>query len=595
MTKSDMELPFYLQKAVNLGLLKEENGKIVEAMPQYSDRVMEVARIVDKLQPSNVQDREDTTIQEAIILSKVLSSPPGLARELWGQLRTGFGIGHGQLIPLNLWSDDKFKAIAKEVDITFLGERSGKLISRESLIAGYSSLNEFSRIVPIIVFNQTISELSDPELVSSYGNPASEWETALDVLKQIRVRALYMETLHNAAQNIKADTKLEEALEYLQRRAMEGVGMMRGSIGNQGQAVHIIDSIIGDPGGQRQNWIDRLSSASKPRRPASTGIPAFDLDIGGGVCFPEHHRLFGGRLMTIAARTKVGKTAIGCQVASSLCSQGLTVGFISAELDTNQIEPRLFASLSRKLLAKHGYHWRASEDKIGYVTVSELENPSEEDRPYLVDLCASLAFALQECGGKLLVESPWGACVDTVVNSMRSMKAKNPDLRCVILDHFHALATHKNAPRDKSSALEDRAYKLITAAKELDIDLFVFAQMNQVGIKNEHNNNTNTPKEPELDQIRGTDALSHVSHAVWLVRKHKTVEGEPSDRKIEIWHSAVRNGQHFWEGASGSEQLSVVKGEITMSLIQLDYGTQSLKNDDTMQNIDVVKSSRFRK
>jgi hypothetical protein len=589
-----MELPFYLQKAVDLGLLHQEEGKIIGCNSTFIDKAVEVARIVDKLQPTSVQDREDTTNQEAIILSKVLSCPPGIARELWGELRTGFGIGHGQLIPLSLWSDDRFKAIAKEIDLTFIGDRSGQILSMESLIAGYSNLSNSSRIIPIITFNQTINELADPELLNCYGDAKTEWQTALDVLKQVRVRALYIETLHNAKQNIKADIKLEEALEYIQQRAMEGVGMMRGSIGNQGQAVTLVESIIGNPGGNRQNWIDRFNSKTKQRRPASTGIPAFDLDIGGGVNFPEPHRLFGGRLMTIAARTKVGKTSIGCEIASSLSSKGLTVGFISVELDYASIEARLMASLSRKLLSRQGYHWRATEDKIGYVTVSELENPAEEDKDCLMNLMGTLAFHLQETNGKLLIEAPWGACVDTVVNSMRSMKAKNPELRCVILDHFHALARHKNAPRDNPSMLEERAYKLITAAKELDIDIFVFAQMNQVGLKIEQNNMKSVPKEPELDQIRGTDALAHVSHAVWIIRKHKPVDGEPTERKLEVWHSAVRNGQQFWEGKHPDERLVAVKGEVQMSKIQLDYQTQSLKNDDTMQNIDVVKSSRFR-
>jgi hypothetical protein len=588
------ELPFYLQKAVDLGLLTEENGKIVACRTDYVQKATEVARIVDKLQPTSVQDREDTTSQEAIVLSRVLSSPPGLARELWGQLRTGFGIGHGQLVPLGLWSDTRFKAIAKEIDLTFIGDRSGQIISKESIIASYTNLNSSSRITPVISFNQTISELSDPELVKGYGDPKSEWDTALDVLKQVRVRALYLDTLHNAKQNLKADTKLEEALEYLQQQAMEGVGMMRGSIGNQGQAVGMIEAMMGDPGGQRMNWMDRFSSNICQKRPASTGIAAFDLDIGGGVSFPEPHRLFGGRLMTIAARTKVGKTAIGCQVATSLATKGLTVGYISAELDYDSIEPRLMSSLSRKLLGKHGYHWRASDDRLGYVTVSELVSPNEQDKEGLTNLVGSLAFALQETNGKLLVEAPWGACANTVVNSIRSMKAKNPDLRCVVLDHFHALSRHKGAPRDTAAMLEERAYKLITVAKEVDIDLFVLAQMNQVGLKSERSNVSNEVKEPQLDEIRGTDALSHVSHAVWLIRKNKVaVEGRPSENKLEVWHAAVRNGQHFWEGNPPDERLVAVRNDVQMSLIQLDYPTQSLKNDDTMQNVNVVKSSKY--
>jgi hypothetical protein len=119
--------------------------------------------------------------------------------------------------------------------------------------------------------------------------------------------------------------------------------------------------------------------------------------------------------------------------------------------------------------------------------------------------------------------------------------------------------------------------------------------MNQVGIKREQDDAKAQPKPPELDQIRGTDALSHVSHVVWLIRKKRQLEGEPSDRKLEVWHSKVRGRQAFWEGAPPKEQITTVQGFVSMSLIQLDYQTCSLKNDDTMQNIDVVKSSRIKR
>lgn len=590
-----MTLPFYIQKAVDLGLLQVEDEKIVASNITAINKAMEVARIVDKLQPTSVQEREDTLSQEAIVLGRVLSSPSGLARELWSEMRTGFGIGYGQLIPNSLWSDPCFKAIGKEIDLTFIGERTTQVISRESIIANYSNLNESSRPVSILDFNKTISELSDPDNLSKYGDPPTEWTISLDVLKQVRVRSLYLETLHNAKQNIKADTKLEDALEYLQQRSMEGVGMMRGSIGNQGQAIGLLDAIIGNPGAQRQNWIDRFYSLSKIPKPASTGVDAFDIDIEGGVAYPVSRRTCGGRLMTIAARTSIGKTAIGCQIATSLCAKGLTVGFISAELDFQAIEARILASLSRKLLAKNGYHWRATEDRVGYVTVGELESPSIEDKEIIANILGLLVFELEACNGKMLIEAPWGSCVNTVINSMRNMKAKNPELRAVVLDHFHVLSRHKNAPRDNPSMLEERAYKLMTAAKELDIDLFVLAQMNQVGIKNEQQELKSTPRPPELDQIRGTDALSHVSHAVWLIRKHKTVDGEPSDRKLEVWHSKVRGRQSFWEGQPPNEQVKTIQGFVSMSLIQLDYQTSSLKNDDTMQNVDVIKSSGIRR
>ena len=587
-----MDFPFYIQKAIELGLLESDGEKITGCSVKAAEKAMDIARVVDKLQPTSAQEREDTLAQEAIVLSTVLSSPSGKAREFWSELRTGFGMGHDQLIPGILWSEDCFRAIAKEIDLTFIGERSSKLISRESLIACYTNLNNTSRSVSILDFTQTITDLAEPDTIDRYGEPISEWITALDILKQVRVRALYIETLHEAKQNIKADTNLEEALEYLQRRAMEGVAMMRGCIGNQGQAVGMIDSIMGDPGFGRQNWIDRIGSITETEPPVSTGIDAFDIDMEGGVARPAKRHASGGRLFTLAARTGVGKTLIGCQVATALCSQGLTSGYISAELDFAEIQARLLASLSRKLLARSGYHWKSTNDRIGYVTSGELMNPPISDKEDLQNIVANIAFRLEETGGKLVMEAPWNPDVESVVNLMRNMKARNPELRSIVLDHFHSISRHKSAPKDNASMLEERAYKLMTAAKELDIDLFVLAQMNQVGLKSARQDakDAQETQEPELDQIRGTDALSHVSHVVWLIRTRKSEK-----HKLEVWHSKVRGRQAFWEGVAPNEQLTTIQENVQMSLIQLDYGTASLRNDDTMQNFSVVKSSRLRK
>jgi replicative DNA helicase len=591
-----MNFPYYIQKAVDLGLLHTDGFKITGCNNDVTDKAISVSRIVDKLQPTSVQEREETVNQEAIVLCRVLSSPSGQARELWAELRTAFGMGHGQPIPATLWSDDALRAISREIDLTFTGERTNQTISKEAIISSYTNLSESSRMVSLLDFTRAISELSNPETMESYGDSETEWATALDVLKQVRVRSLYLETLHVAKQNIKADTKLEEALEFLQKRAMEGVGMMRGSIGNQGQAVDLLDSIIGNTGSNSVNWIDRLAGVCQQRRPASTGVYAFDLDIEGGVSHVQAHQASGGRLLTIAARTSVGKSSFGCQIAANLAAEGLTVGFISAELNSVSIEARIIASLSRKLLGAGHYHWSATNEKVGHVTVGELESPSGNSKEQLMNILAKIAQSLDQIGGKFLVECPWGACVDSAINSMRAMKAKHPSLRAVVLDHFHALARHKGASSNQSTMLEERAYKLMTAAKELDIDLFVLAQMNQVGLKVAQNDfrKEKTVQAPELDQIRGTDALSHVSHAVWLIRKHQASDSEPSDRKLEVWHSKVRGRQAFWEGEPPNEEITTVQGFVEMSLVQLDYATSSIKSDDTMQHRDIVKSRRRR-
>lgn len=594
-TAMSTEFPFYIQKAVELGLLYVDGNQIVGCDDRATSKAMEVARIVDKLQPTSVQEREDTTPQEAIVLSRVLTSPSAVAREQWAQLRGAFGAGAGQGVPMTLWSDMRFRAIAHEIDSTFTGQTNNQLISRDSLVANYSMKPDGSRIVTVLDFNQAIFELSDPYLIEDYGDSDSEWGTALDVLKQFRVRSLYLETLHVAKQNIKADAKLEEALEFLQKRAMEGVAMIRGTIGSQGHSISAVDSIMGTPPNNSKNWVDRLMSAEKIERPVSTGFPSIDLDTGGGVSRPKMHFSPGGRLFTFAARTSTGKTACAAHIATSLVAGGLTVGVISSEMDLTRIEARLYASLSRKIFGLQGFHWTATEDKLGYITVMELQNPSRERGPGAAALLAHLAGAIDALGARLLIEAPWGACVDAAIDSMRSMKAGNPELRAVVLDHFHSLGRHKGAPSSEPSMLEERAYKLMGAAKELGIDLFVMAQMNQVGIKTEALNRVDSPSAPPTqDQIRGTDALAHISHAVWLVRRQKQAIGEPSSQKIEVWHSKTREGQSFWESSGFDDHLSMVEGgQIEKSIIQIDYSTCTLKTDDTLQHPLILKSRRY--
>jgi hypothetical protein len=145
-----MTFPHYIQKAVDLGLLVAEGDRIIDCKKEEVETIMGMARIIEKIQPTTTAKEEDTTDQEAIVLIRVLSSPSGLARELWADLRIAFGVGHGQTIPDNLWSTDVFRAIGREIDLTFTGERDGSLISREVLIRKYAELNEASRSVGIM-------------------------------------------------------------------------------------------------------------------------------------------------------------------------------------------------------------------------------------------------------------------------------------------------------------------------------------------------------------------------------------------------------------------------------------------------------------
>lgn len=571
-----MELPHYIQKAVDLGLMKFDDGKLTTINKDLIETTVGTARLVEKLQPTTIADKDDTTDQEAIVLCRIMISPSGVARELWSKLRIAFGVGHGQQLPAHLWSNPCFRAIGKEIDMTYLGERTGSIISKNSLITGYEQMNPSNRDVLFSDFCETISELTNEETMKAYGDESTEWSIALDILKQKRALSLYREMIYLAGQSLKTDPKLEKALEFIHQRTMDGISMLSGAIGNQGQVIDLTEAICGDPGAGRLNWTDYIVKAQSQDRPTSTGIVAFDIDIDGGVSAPRPNMPRAGRLLVIGARTGVGKTALGTQVACSLAKGGLTVGFISAELEARAMEARIIANLSRQFFGNTW--WRNSGDDFGYVTVGELELPgATANQLRIAEIVAETSMRLDQNGGKVLLEAPWGACVDTCINTMRTMKAKNPELRAVVIDHFHALSRHKGGSMNNPSAmLEDRAYRLMTAAKELDIDLFTLAQLNRIGM------DSNSNPEPQLNEIRGTDALAHVSHATWLVRRTK-LDGDKLNKDLEIWHSKVRGRQAVWK--EGKEVLDGIKGFIDKSIIRMQYETSFVEGDNTTQLI----------
>jgi replicative DNA helicase len=564
-----MTFPKHIQNAVELGLLTAEDGKVTGVGTEEVKSVFGLARLVEKIQPTTKFEGDDTTQQEGIVLCRVLTSPSGVARELWSDLRIAVGVGHGQSLPRQLWSTDVFRAIGGLIDRVFNGEADGtELISKDSLIRAFS-LNS-GQYCSKLEFEMTVNDLSDPEMMDKYGDAESEWGVALDLLRQARARANFMEAQHAAGQAIRSDSKLVKAIEAQQEELMRCLGMLRGSVGNEGNATDAVEDLLAPKNGGK-SFIDSIMEARDQVPPVSTGMPAMDIDMEGGV--RPVGQAAGGRLFTLAARTGVGKTVLGVYAAVNLAVGGLKVGFISAELDKHAIYARIWAAATR--VANPNTNW---------AEVGDIESPNHNREKVSGDLVMA-AGTIQSNGGKLLIEDPWGADVDSVINSLRSMKAKNPDLRCAVVDHFHVLARHKGAPTSDAAMLEDRAYKLMNCAKQLEIDLIVLAQMNRVGM-----DSVGKKEAPTLDQIRGTDALSHVSHAVWIVRKE--IEREDAEDKwtggLEFWHAKTRGRQARWTGS----KVEGIGGFLDKSILKMDYAHSSVRNDETKALIEMKFKKR---
>jgi len=298
-----MNFPPHIQNAVDLGLLEAQDGKIAGVGKEEAESVFGLVRLIEKIQPTTKFEGDDTTDQEAIVLCRVLCSPSGLARELWSDLRIAVGVSHGQSLPRQLWSNDAFRSIGGLIDRIFNGEADGaSMISKQHLITAFSK--NTTKFCSKLEFEQTVSDLTDDGAMDRYGDSESEWGIALDLLRQARARANFLEAQHLASQSIKSDAKLEKAIEAQQQELMRCLGMLRGSVGNEGNATDAVEDLV-NPRDGKIAFIDRIMSAREQSAPVSTGIPAMDLDMEGGV--RRSGESAGGRLFTLAARTGVGK------------------------------------------------------------------------------------------------------------------------------------------------------------------------------------------------------------------------------------------------------------------------------------------------
>jgi hypothetical protein len=524
-------LPEIYRQAVDLGLVEIQNNKLVQV--SNLDCVPQVAKLVEKIRPELHQDLFLKSDQEAIVLSRVLSSSPDDAREKWAILRQALGVKHKAIIPPRLWSNEIFAAISNEIDQIYLGRRAVTELAPNTIIKSYGDLGQELRKVSMVEFNSQLAELAEPGFVEKYGHSDSQYEIAIDVLRADRMKAISLEMAHNVQLAGMAGFDPQKLVDYMHEQVNLVDGLAHGEMTKADNITDFRECLIGTADGP--GLIDLLTSTAPELPHYTTGSADIDADMEGGIRHCDDTNT-DGRIFVLAARTGVGKTVIGCSIAARAAIQGCQCGYVSVELGESQINARLGAAMS--------YHLKARRELQQSIKVSDLLSPSgntEHTAQTLLDINTYLL----NVNGNVLVEAPWQSDVDSVCLSIRMMKAKRPKLRFVVIDHFHCMGRHKGAPSDTAAMLEERAYKLTSIAKELDLDLLVLAQMNRVGMDERLN------AEPSLEQIRGTDALSHVAHAVWIVKKSKEQPearfGEVAVPQLEIHHVKRRGGQAIWQ------------------------------------------------
>lgn len=261
----------------------------------------------------------------------------------------------------------------------------------------------------------------------------------------------------------------------------------------------------------------------------SLGIPTgfSDLDVLTG-------GLRGSRLIIIAARPRIGKTALMLNMATSMAKSGHKVGIFSIEMDKEELIDRLVSSKSGVNSIKLSSGQGISGDdwnRINYAGEKIYEYP----------------IMIDDTGGLKIQEL-----------KRRARKMVKEGIEIIFIDQLSKIRDGKGR-----SEYEQRSYivnEIATLKKELRIPVCLLAQINR---KLEDR----TDKRPTLGDLKSTGSLEEDSDMVLLGhRKYEYTKNEEDKHHAE-WElakhrqGATKNIEMYWDGKT-----------VTFSQIQRGYG-----------------------
>lgn len=201
-----------------------------------------------------------------------------------------------------------------------------------------------------------------------------------------------------------------------------------------------------------------------------------------------------GQLITVGARTGIGKSifAINCATASS--SAGRSTLMFSLEMSDEEIMDRVYSSVSGIPMNKLKH---ASE-------LTATERVQLEDAGKLIS------------GWKLKVDTTPNVTVD-VIRSKSLEYARQNGLDLIIVDYLQLVEpTEKGDSRQVEVQKLSRSMKLL--AKQLNIPIIVLVQLNRESKDDEN-------AMPKLSQIRESGAIAQDSNVVILIHRDNTDDG----------------------------------------------------------------------
>lgn len=225
-----------------------------------------------------------------------------------------------------------------------------------------------------------------------------------------------------------------------------------------------------------------------------------------------------GRVYVVAGRSSMGKSVIGCQLASFAALRGTRTAMFSLEMSDEEVRDRNVAALSGV-----PYAW--------------LEAPVESDSERWSATSSAVSELIK---APLLIDDTPSLTAAQVCYRANSLHLDDP-LGLVVVDHLHELKIDGKTATDRVDGYGEAMRLFKALAKTLRIPVVVLAQINRASRSNEGGL-------PTMDNLRASGRIEEVADVVFLL--HRPDHYEPETHLKGVVQLTVGKGRNVRGGAT---------------------------------------------
>lgn len=251
---------------------------------------------------------------------------------------------------------------------------------------------------------------------------------------------------------------------------------------------------------------------------ASSGLKAFDDHMLGGIAINDN--TIAGKLITIAARPGVGKTALAASIVKGIAKEDHLAAFYTLEVPKRQILQR-FTCI-------HDYttQFQNTGRIVDGIRVTQFPSRSFSDAQ------KQRILSYQGNISKNILISDRLREVEQIAAHVRMLKKKNENLSVVCIDHLGLLRVRR--VENLTFAIGEMTRCLKELATDLMLDIILMCQLNRESEKRDN-------KRPTLSDLRDSGRIEEDSDVV--IGLYRDIEGAKQEKeKLELIALKNRHG-----------------------------------------------------